>query len=548
MKTTETRPRSPKGVSEADYQDLVRENAELRRAAEAHATEMLGLDDSRRRLRTLIENAPMCIHEIGLDGAVQSMNPSGINMLQLAAESEVVDVKYLSLISDGDRPRVRDLMDAAFRGQRSSFSFIDASGDRVRTFESSFSPLIHDGRVERLIGCTVEVTQRVENEQMRQHLAAQVLHGQKLDSLGLLAGGLAHDFNNLLAAVLANLSVATSSLSPGHEAAVALEAAEAAVKNGAELCKQLLAYAGKGKFESAILSLNSAAMNVEKLVGASLPAHVSLDTQRADPDVSVQVSPGQMEQILLNLILNASAALGEDEGKIDVEIGSEDLDGTEFSCVLGGVVKPGRYAVMSVRDDGPGIPEHIYSRLLEPFVTTEGAGKGLGLAAVAGIVRSYGGAIRVETEIGKGTHFRIYLPQSTEAPAARPASTSIAPKGLHVLVVDDQEVVREATSRLLSFLGFHVGSAASGEEALALFKDGMSVDVALVDVSMPGMSGPETRDALRALNPQLPVVLMSGWEDHSTTTRVNADTKSAFLSKPFSTDALVDAIALATAD
>lgn len=522
---------------------LIQHNSELQRALESRP-DATKLYYSRRRLRTLIENAPICIHEVGLDGVLEGMNPCGTAMLEVAAESDVVGLDYLSFVGEPDRERVRGLMLAGFRGETCHFQFVGPDG--IRTFESSFAPIVDEtGGVERLMGCTQEITKRIENEETRAKLAEQILHIQKIDSLGLLAGGVAHDFNNLLAAVLANLSVAMQDLDPDHAAMKSLRAAEGAVENGADLCRQLLAYAGKGKFEAVVVGVNDAASQITSLVKASLPESTELDLRFGAENICVEVSAGQVEQVLLNLVLNASAAFDGAPGVVTVATESVVLEGDDFSCLLGTAVAPGRYAALSVSDNGPGIPEEVVAQLLQPFFTTKGQGRGLGLSAVAGIVRSYNGAIRLETTLGRGTHFRVYLPQSTRQPAPKVTVARSAETGLRVLIVDDQQMVRDAAQRLLKSLSFETVAVASGAEAVTCVEGGAIFDVVLLDVSMPGMNGVETLFALREMNPSLAAVIVSGWEDSVVLKELEGQQRCVFLPKPFARAALADAISRA---
>ncbi|MFT5354617.1 MAG: two-component system cell cycle sensor histidine kinase/response regulator CckA [Polyangiales bacterium] len=530
-------------LSSSAVSALIRHNAELQRALESRP-DAAELYKSRRRLRTLVENAPICIHEVGLDGVLEGMNPCGTAMLEVADESDVVGLEYLSFVGEAGRERVRGLMLAALNGETAHFEFV--SPDGTRTFESSFAPILDEvGRVERLMGCTQEITKRIQDEETRRKLSEQILHVQKLESLGLLAGGVAHDFNNLLAAVLANLSVAMLNLEPNHAAMKSLRAAEGAVENGAELCRQLLSYAGKGKFEAVVVGINDAASRIATLVKGSLPASTQLDLQLCAEDVSVEVSSGQVEQVLLNLVLNASAAFEGAEGVVTVATESVVLEGDDFSCLLGTPVDPGRYAVLSVRDNGPGIPEEVIGQLLEPFFTTNGRGRGLGLSALAGIVRSYKGAIRLETTLGLGTHFQVYLPHSARQPAAKAPVAPSPVQRLRVLVVDDQDVVRSAVKRLLEHLGFETAEAASGAQAVACVEGGALFDAVVLDVSMPGMNGVETLFALRKMHPSLAAVIVSGWEDSAVLKELEGQERCVFVPKPFAGAALAAAIAQA---
>lgn len=399
-------------AAEATIRSLQAHNRALLHELEREGTQRVEQYLDRRRLNALVQNAPMCVHEIGLDGCVQSMNPSGLSMLNSALPSAVVGVPYLGFVGAEDKTRVAQLMKDAFTGHASEFEFTATSGERIRTFASSFVPIFDElGNVERLMGCTREITERLELEAARADLSKQVLHVQKLESLGLLASGVAHDFNNMLTAVMANVELAKLKLEADHTAVENLTSAQTAVTLGAELCKQLLAYAGQRRFEIAPYDLSQAAGQVAAMLRASLPSSVDLDVQTGS-DVVVDACGGEIDQIILNLIVNASDALVNSTGKIHVEVSRVEIDSEAIEALVGGPILPGNYGLISVADEGHGIPAHIADKIFDPFFSTKSEGRGLGLAAVGGIVRDHNGYLLLETAEGEGTRFSVYLPLS----------------------------------------------------------------------------------------------------------------------------------------
>lgn len=521
---------------------LTTHNRELLRALE-------GLDETkasqyrdRRRLLTLIENAPMCVHEIGLNGDVQSMNAKGLSMLNSPSESEVVGTPYLDSVDQSDKGRIEKLMLEAFAGHASEFEFATPGEEAPRTFASCFVPIFDElGNVERLMGCTREITDQLTLEASRQDLQKQLLHVQKLESLGLLAGGVAHDFNNMLAAIMGNLEIAKLLMGPEHGATGSLVAAQKAVDLGANLCSQLLAYAGKGRFGIQPLSVGAAATNVASMLKGSLPcdAHV---TVHIEDEVIIDASAGQIDQVILNLLVNAADALQGETGRILLNVKRTTLEDVQFEANVGGDVRAGTYAELSVEDGGAGISAQTVAKIFDPFFSTKDSGRGLGLAAVGGIIRGHQGFLRVESVEGQGARFTVFLPVTDKPPASATKQESVEPRGRCILVVDDDDRVREASALLLEASGFETVEASSGLEALDLIREQPgTVAAVLLDVSMPGLSGPRTLEKLHEILPGLPVVLSSGWERSEIDT--NLDDSTTFLAKPYSLEALMSALA-----
>ncbi len=364
---------------------------------------------TRRRLGALIQNSPMCVHEIGLDGLVQSMNPKGLSMMALREQSEAVGVRYLDYVGEHDRARIGALMEGAFDGASAHFQFTAGEDEATRTFSSCFVPIFdEEGQVERLMGCTSEITERLRLEAAKADLTKQVLHVQKLESLGLLASGVAHDFNNVLTAVGASVELAKVQVGAEHPALTALDSAATAVELGAGFCRQLLEYAGKGESVPERYDLSRAAKKVAKVLRSSLPQGVALDVA-ASEEVIAQACPGQVDQIILNLIVNAADAIAGAGGSIEVATTTVEVESAAASPP-GYTLSPGTYGVLTVSDDGPGIPDEIAESVFDPFFSTKSGGRGLGLAAISSIVRQHEGGLLLESQVGQGTRFAIYLP------------------------------------------------------------------------------------------------------------------------------------------
>ena len=405
-------------------------------------------------------------------------------------------------------------------GTRVSVVVGGAAFDRDHTFGAAF---------------VVDLTQRKEAERLRETL----LHVQKLESLGVLAGGIAHDFNNLLTIVLGNVSAAMMQLPHEHRAAESLRDAMLAVERAAELTRQLLAYAGKGRFRVEPVDVSHEVRRVASLLRASVPKSVELvlDLRSDLPNIDVDVS--QLHQILMNLVTNGAEAIDAPRGIVFISTRTIDVGAERAGRAMPVVMKPGRYVVLEVRDTGRGMDEATKQRIFDPFFTTKFTGRGLGLASVLGIMRTHKGDIEVESTVGQGTTFRVVFPTTTARATARGEAPrgSLDGHGL-VLVIDDDENVRRTTTRLVASQGFEVVDAPGGKEALEIFSARPpSFAAVIVDLTMPGMNGRQCVHALRELRPDVPIVVMSGY-DESDAPWLASDRITSFLPKPFTGEEL----------
>jgi signal transduction histidine kinase/CheY-like chemotaxis protein len=400
------------------------------------------------------------------------------------------------------------------------------------------------------------VLARARAEEVRQQLEAGVRQAQKAESLGRMAGAVAHRFNNMLAAATGHLEVAVADLPPGHEAAAEIAQALASLREASHLSSLLRAYLGQGNRGRQPLDLVALCRESLQALRASVLGPVRLRTALPDGPLTVVGDAAGLEGILANLVVNAREAIAG-EGEIVVSLRA--VPAAEVAATQ--VPSPGwrpeaaAYACLEVADTGCGIAAEARENLFDPFFTTKAAGLGLGLPVAWGTVRAHQGAIGVESEAGRGSRFRVFLPLAPDAPPRagapqRPAPAPVAPGGL-VLVVDDEPQVLRASRRLLQKLGYQVATAADGVEALEVFgARAAEVRFVLLDLSMPRMDGWQTLAALRAVRPGIPVVLASGYDQaHVMGGKLPAQPPT-FLSKPFSRAELEAAIAeaLAAAD
>jgi PAS domain S-box-containing protein len=362
---------------------------------------------------------------------------------------------------------------------------------------------------------------------------ASARHVQKLESIGVLAGGIAHDFNNLLHVVLGNADLARLHIPDDSEAREHLDEVVRATQRAAELTQQLLAYSGRGEVENLHLDLSSEVREMATLLRTAISKQATLVWDLTDHLPAVCGDPAQIRQVVMNLITNASDALGEAPGTITLRTGTDD-EGAENGIPS---------VFLEVADTGCGMDSSTLQRIFDPFFSTKFTGRGLGLAAVMGIVESHHGRVRIKTAPGEGSTFRVTFPGVDESADKAPRRNSrVGWRGQGtVLVVEDEEGVREVVTRMLQRLGFQVLEAADGIEALEVIEqhDGILTAV-LLDLSMPRMAGQETLFHLRERTPDLPIVLMSGYTEQEVAAKILSSASGAvgFLQKPFLPDDL----------
>jgi len=418
----------------------------------------------------------------------------------------------------------------------------------IRSFFAVCFPLWDAGKEPYGVGLVAtDFTERKRTEQERLRLEAQVQHAQKLESLGVLAGGIAHDFNNLLAAILGNADLALGSLTSPAEARTHLDQVLIAAQRAAELTNQMLAYAGKASFQTETLDLNAVVEEMSQLVRVSLPKKVALEFRLSPLPTYIQVDSAQIRQVVLNLVTNAADAIGDTPGTVTLRTEAITVDQEYLAERFPHEsLEDGSYVLLTVEDTGCGMDEHTLGRIFDPFYSTKESGRGLGLAAVTGIVRGSGGALTVTSAPGSGSTFEVLLPSvPSKALGDSPAESSPPPGGLEgtILVVDDEDMVRQMAKTSLERSGFEVLEAADGLEAVALFKERMSeISAVVLDMTMPGMGGAEVFRELRALDDSVVVLVSSGYDRQDTVRGLGVMGGTDFLQKPYRPRVLVEKV------
>jgi CheY-like chemotaxis protein len=361
-------------------------------------------------------------------------------------------------------------------------------------------------------------------------LQAKLLEVQRLESLGLMAGGIAHDFNNILTVILGNASTARLALSEHDEACADLDNVIAAGQRAAELTRQMLAYSGRGRFNVRPIDVSGLVRDIAGLIGSSLSRKVHVQTElTAVP--TVRADAAQLQQVIMSLVINGVEACGDRSGTVSIRSEEQRLERGHAALDKG--LQPGRHVCIEVRDDGCGMDRATIGKIFDPFFTTKFTGRGLGLAAVLGIVRAHEGTIEVESSPGQGSCFKVYLPVCDEPlVASARASRVYRGQGL-VLVIDDDPGVRQIVAKMLASLGFSTVDAAGGRLGVrTLEQRARDIALVLLDMTMPDMDGEETLRAIRRLSP-VPVVLMSGYGESEATVRFASQRLAGFLQKPF---------------
>ena len=501
-----------------------------------------------RRYQELFESATDVILTHDLAGIITSFNPAGERLLGWAA-SEVIGHPIYSLMAPAEAEIVGGLVSSARSSDTptsisSSFRLELKSRDgRAVPFEVNSWIEYHAGEPVGVQAICRNISHRLRSEDERMRFERRLQETQKLESLGILAGGIAHDFNNLLTAVLGNASLARIELGPDSLADKSLHEIEMAAERASDLCSQMLAYSGQGRFVVTRVDLSALVMETLELLQASISKRAKLELHLGEKLPAVHGDMSQLRQVLMNIVTNASEALGDGHGTITVRTNRFKAEpGWLIDAQLVPEIFEGEYIMLEIGDSGSGMEPEVAARMFEPFFTTKFTGRGLGLAAVLGIARSHRGALKVETRLGQGTTFRIALPATGVFPIGEPDTENGDSRPMlqaTVLAVDDEATVRRTVTRALEMLGCKVVAAENGAVALQRVRQyGRPFDLVLLDLTMPQMDGVETLRELRRLRPDLPVILMSGFAQVQAMARFGEHRLAGFLQKPFKLDDL----------
>ncbi len=489
----------------------------------------------------LITHDPECGKMVGNRKAHELLRvPAGANLSMAATDRP----SHCKLLRHGKvlEPEELPMCQAASGGQEVWETEIDvAFEDGTQTsLLGSVVPLVDEnGKPRGAIGAYLDVTER-------KRLDERLLEAQKMESVAVLAGGIAHDFNNLLTGVIGNASLALDVVRATAPERPFLQSIMRSAERAADLTRQLLAYAGKGRFIIGRVNLSELVREMCDLLKASVTSPAELRLELEDNLPPVEADSGQMQQVVMNLVLNAFEAVGNAPGQITIRTGTRSVD-EEFAKQARLSLPAGAYVCLEVTDTGCGMDGATRGRIFEPFFTTKFQGRGLGLAAVQGVVKAHGGAVMVYSTEGSGSQFTVLMPAANPAEASRKSEIVARMQDLSghgtVLVVDDEAGVRAVAERTLQRFGYTVLVAENGREALKIFAAmPEQIGLVLLDLTMPGMSGEETLKRIRAIRKDVPVLLSSGYNQIEAIRRFTAEGLSGFIGKPYSAAALAEKV------
>lgn len=499
---------------------------------------------SQRMLRLVLDNVPQGVFWKDRELRYLGCNQVVAKAFGFDSPKDIIgkrDEDFPGLVAeqiDGFSTRDRQVLEKGEPELGSAEKLTLADG-RETWMEISRVPLLGAaGEVVGVLGTWQDLTARRRAEEERLVLERQVQHAQKLESLGVLAGGIAHDFNNLLTSILGYADLAMYELPQGSPTRALIGEAVRGARQAAELTKQMLAYSGKGHFVVEPLDLSSLVEDLARLLQISVSKKCVLKFELLPGLPAILADAAQMRQVVMNLVINASEAIGDRSGFIVVSTGATYCDRASLhQAYLGDELPEGLYVYVEVRDNGSGMSAETRARIFDPFFTTKFTGRGLGLAAVLGIVRGHHASIDCVSSLGQGTTFRVLLPASAkharqlagiESPAERWRGQGT------VLVVDDEETIRSLARHMLRRMGFSVLTAVDGREAVEIYRaEGDKISMVLLDMTMPHLDGEETLRELQLLQPNVKVVLSSGFNEQTATSRFAGKGLAGFLQKPY---------------
>ncbi len=496
------------------------------------ARNLEALHDRESQLRLIFESEPECVKVLDADGCLLEMNPAGLRLIEADSIDQVRGTPVGNLVTPEYRDRFAAFTHEVALGSEGSLEFeITGLKGTHRWLETHAVPLRDtQGRITAVLGITRDVTER-------KALAAQLLQAQKLESVGRLAGGVAHDFNNMLSVIQGQTELALQDLVPGSAVAESLHEVLRAAQRSAVLTRQLLAFARREPSVPRVVDLNARIQDVIGMLARIIGEGVTVSWQPQPGVWPVRIDPGQLDQILTNLAVNARDAMGG-SGTLTVTIANVTRARHDGAA--------GDYALLTVSDSGAGMDAETQGRIFEPFFTTKplGQGTGLGLSTVYGIARQNGGTVEVESTLGRGATFRLFLPRCADAVPDRP---ELAPPHLSaggretILVVEDEPALLGLVGRILRRDGYEVLEAQSPVDAEALVRHHEGpIHLVVTDMVMPGMTGRELWQRVNPLRPGLHCLMMSGYSREAM--EVAGDVDVPMLHKPFPMTALVAAV------
>jgi PAS domain S-box-containing protein len=501
------------------------------------------LRESESRFRSVAETASCAIFIYS--DRIEYMNGAGC-LISGYDLDEIVGEPLWKLVHPLDQELIQNRAQARLRGDsvplRYEFRLLTKQGE-TRWIDFASGTVTLGNRVLGL-GTAFDVTERVTANEARLKVERKLLEAQKLESLGLLAGGVAHDFNNLLTVIQGNANMLRDTWEEPALAQDCLRNIEDTCRRASDLVRQMLAYSGRGRIHVQPLNLNRLIQEIAQLLSISIPKSVSLCFELADELPPVEADAAQIQQVVMNLVTNAAEAIGDAEGRVTLRSGVRELGETDVTGLrVVEALNPGSFVYLEVADTGSGMDGETQARIFDPFFTTKFTGRGLGLAAMQGIVRGHGGGVEIQSKPGAGTLFRVYLPArsgvavAVEVPPER-SGAGWQGAGL-ILVADDEPGIRDLAKRVLERAGFEVILAGDGQEAIEQVRAHQAeLRLLLLDLTMPRLGGDAALANIRAMGFTGPVIRWSGYVQNEAST----DLQAAFLRKPFSSEEMLAAV------
>lgn len=496
-----------------------------------------------RKLLLAVEQSPVGVMITSRDGAIEYVNRRFCEMTGYTRD-ETLGKSPRILSSGAQEPRVyRELWETILAGREWRGELLNRKKSGERYWESMLiAPVVENGSLRHFIAVKEDISEKKRSEELLRDSKSQLLHAQKMEAVGRLAGGVAHDFNNLLSVILGYAELAEDSLAEAHPVRRNVQEIRKAGQRAASLTRQLLAFSRKQPQEVRILDLNQTVNETRKMLTRLIGEDIELEVRAEASPATILADPGQLEQVLMNLAVNARDAMPSG-GRVAIRTANEEIPEERAAAI--GLARAGASVVLTVADTGQGIPEEIQSKVFEPFFTTKetGKGTGLGLSTVYGIVRQSGGGITLESVEGKGTTFRLFFPMVEAAVSSQSALESMAqlPGGNEtILLVEDDGALRAMTSELLRSRGYRVIVAADFREAVSQSeRHGDGIDLLLTDLVLPGGNGQELAEKLKEARPGQNVLLVSGYSSDAAAVEAALRSGLAFLQKPYSPVALL---------
>lgn len=503
------------------------------------------LRESEATFRAHVENSFDVIFTLDAAGTFVFVSPAWERHFGYPV-SEVLGKSFAPVVHPDDvQPCIEYLTQILSTGQSGTSPIyrVKCSDGSYRSFVANGMPYMDTKGQLLFIGVGHDVTAQLKEEEDRLEFERQLLHTQKLESLGVLAGGIAHDFNNLLLTILGNVELAALKIEPKSSAHRLLDQAMMAARRAADLTSRLLAYSGKGVYVISRLNLNDLVNENASLFRTAVSRTISIEMSPSPHLPDVMGDSAQIQQVIMNLITNASEAIEIQSGRIRISTGQQTYDRASLSASrLEEKPAPGHFVYLEVSDNGTGMSEQVQQRIFDPFFTTKFAGRGLGMSAVLGIVKAHSGALFLDSSPGGGTTIRVIFPASGTCASPEPlppvtsrAVTKVLSLSGTVLIVDDEKSVLKICVSMVKHCGMATITATDGAEAVTIFRaHSNEIDLVLMDLTMPNMDGVAAMLELRRIQPDVRIILSSGFNEQELDERIRNQNPSGFIRKPYS--------------